>query len=262
MPPEHEQAICLRAWDWSETSQTVAFFTPAHGIVRALAKGSRRERTPYSGGLEPMTLGETVIYHKRTHDLATLASWALIDPMQHARRSLEAYNACLLICEILQRCFLPADPHPRVFDAAWSSLQRIGGARVERGSAGVPAATLGLVWAVVDDLGHRPELERSASDGAPLEDAPVYGFSPESGGLLPDPGRSDVAGIWRVRGETVQLLQALASDNASPVSAEEAPARRALALLLGFLSYRTDVVFAAADRAADLPNRQNRAPGV
>lgn len=257
MPPEREDAVCLRAWDWSETSQTVALFTPGHGVVRALAKGSRRERTPYSGGLEPLTLGEAVIYHKRTHDLATLASWALIDPMQHARRSLDAYGACLLICEILQRCFLPSDPHPRVFSEAWSALERIGGR--ESGRDPVLASLLGLVWAVVDDLGHRPELDRSTRDGSALPDASVYGFSPESGGLLPDPGSGAGTGVWRVRGETVALLRSVMGGHA-PASGDVETIRRALALLLGFLSYRTGVELSTAARVVDPPNARNPAP--
>lgn len=49
MPPVSDDAVCIRHWDWSETSQTVSLFTRGHGLVRALAKGSKRPKSPYSG---------------------------------------------------------------------------------------------------------------------------------------------------------------------------------------------------------------------
>ena len=36
-------AICVRHWDWSETSQTVSILCREHGLVRAVVKGARRE---------------------------------------------------------------------------------------------------------------------------------------------------------------------------------------------------------------------------
>lgn len=262
MPPERDDAICLRAWDWSETSQTVALFTRAQGLVRALAKGSKRERSPYSGGLEPLTLGEVVLYMKKNHDLATLASWALADPMQHARSSLDAFNACAFVCELLQRCFLPGDPHPSVFETAWVAMTRLGGHGA--GPAGEGAAVsqelLAVVWRVVDELGHRPVLDRSASDGQPLADADVFGFSPEAGGLVPDPGAGPAGGTWRVRTGTVALLRALASE-AGTDAIDGDDAKRATALLVSFLSHRLGVGFVTAGTVVSAPNGTNRAFG-
>jgi recombinational DNA repair protein (RecF pathway) len=42
VPPIIDQAIVVRLWDFSETSQTVSLFLREHGMLRGLAKGSRR----------------------------------------------------------------------------------------------------------------------------------------------------------------------------------------------------------------------------
>ena len=55
MPAQHDQAICIRHWDYSETSQTVGLFGRTLGCFRGLAKGARRERGSFSGGLDLLT---------------------------------------------------------------------------------------------------------------------------------------------------------------------------------------------------------------
>ena len=35
----HDQGVCIRHWDFSETSQTVSLFGRSLGVVRGLAKG-------------------------------------------------------------------------------------------------------------------------------------------------------------------------------------------------------------------------------
>ena len=52
MTSTEDEAICIRHWDFSETSQTVGLFSRTHGLIRAIAKGSRRERGGFSGGVD------------------------------------------------------------------------------------------------------------------------------------------------------------------------------------------------------------------
>ena len=76
MPRFKDQAICIRHIDWSETSQIVALLTEQLGIIRAVAKGSRRTSPGsvqrYSGGVELLTLGQAVGMIKSSVDLASL----------------------------------------------------------------------------------------------------------------------------------------------------------------------------------------------
>ncbi|MCH7602254.1 MAG: recombination protein O N-terminal domain-containing protein, partial [Planctomycetes bacterium] len=60
MPTISDYAICIRRWDFSETSQTVSLFTRESGIIRGLAKGAKREKGNFSGGFDLLTLGQVV----------------------------------------------------------------------------------------------------------------------------------------------------------------------------------------------------------
>ena len=72
MPIIADTAICIRCWDFSETSQTVSLFTREHGVVRGLAKGAKREKGGFSGGLDVLTRGEMIASVKPGRDLAAI----------------------------------------------------------------------------------------------------------------------------------------------------------------------------------------------
>ena len=42
MPTITDNAICIRRWDYSETSQTVSLLLRNHGVIRGLVKGAKR----------------------------------------------------------------------------------------------------------------------------------------------------------------------------------------------------------------------------
>ncbi|MHC4155757.1 MAG: DNA repair protein RecO, partial [Planctomycetota bacterium] len=52
-----DEAICIRAVDYSETSQIVTFFTRANGKVGAIAKGSKRPKSAFDGAIEVFSHG-------------------------------------------------------------------------------------------------------------------------------------------------------------------------------------------------------------
>ena len=60
MPILSDSAICIRCWDYSETSQTVSLLTKENGLIRGIAKGSKRDKGPFSGGFDPLTRGHIV----------------------------------------------------------------------------------------------------------------------------------------------------------------------------------------------------------
>ena len=201
MPTISDNAICLRRWDFSETSQTVSLLTREHGIIRGIAKGAKREKGGFSGGIELLTRGHLVAIVKPGRDLATLTEWRLEELFPAARRNLEANRAALYMVDLVSHMMTEQDPHPAVFDALIHALRSLDS--TDR----IPAALLHLQWTVLKEAGYTPRLARDAQTGRPLpSDQPVLAFSPEAGGLVDDTGESD---RWRVRRETVILLHTL-----------------------------------------------------
>lgn len=178
MPAEPDQAICVRQWDWSETSQTVSILTLSHGLVRAIAKGSRRPNAPFSGGIELLTRAEIGIIIKPASDLALLTEWHLLEHFPVLRQSLPAYHAGLYAAELIVRMISDHDPHPDVFAALIQFLRTV------RSAGDVENGLLAFQRSLLLACGYDPVLDRNVKTGASLDDTPIAQFVPELGGVV------------------------------------------------------------------------------
>ena len=198
----------LQRWEWSETSQIVSLFLREHGVIRGVAKGARRPRAHYSGGFEPMTFGEAVLYVRRTASLATIAEWDLQEVFWGPRRSLSAHYTGLYAIDLARHMMAEQDPHPTLWDALALLLREIG--RDDRD----PLRLMRYQWSVLVDCGHQPDLD-PATLAAGVEGS-VVGLDVDAGRLAPDPGPGHAPnGQWRVRRTTVELIREIAAMTAA-----------------------------------------------
>jgi len=241
VPTLTDSAIVIRRWDFSETSQTVSLLTREHGIIRGLAKGAKREKGAFSGGLDLLTEGEVVAIVKAGTDLATLTAWHLQSVHRVLRENLSANRAALYMADLVHHMLIDHDPHPGVFEALSAAL-----ARIDENPAHADIALLRLQWAVLCEAGYQPELNQDARSGAALGEASAtLWFSAAAGGVLAGGGEGSGSpapaapasapgpqgGVWRVRRETIDLLRNLAAgaDVAGPDAQAVARANRLLA---------------------------------
>lgn len=194
-----DDAICLREADWSETSQTVTLLTREHGLLRGLAKGSRRDRAGFSGGFEPLTRGELLAILRPAGQLTLLTSWDLRETYPRVRGSLAVFHAAMYMADVVLHTMTEGDPHPRVFDALAEALRELGPGPAR------DASLAAFQWAVLDDTGHKPELHEDIRGRERLGGAPSYTFLPDLGGFTEDTGPGGPG--YRVRGETLALLR-------------------------------------------------------
>lgn len=226
-----DMGICVRHWDWSETSQTVSVLTREHGIVRGLAKGSRREKAAFSGGIELLTQGELLAIVKPGGNLATLTGWNLVEPYRGLRERLQAFYAGMYTADLVNHLVLDSDPHPDVFDA-------LGGALAELADPAGPGQATDLVvlkfqWAILGGIGTRPDTERDVVGGQSLDPGEVVRFVPGMGGFTAhDP--DGASNGWKVRSSTLDLLRRLPESGQSP---DGESVRRAVRLLGAYVHF-------------------------
>ena len=126
-------AICIRAVDFSETSQIVTFFTKATGKISAIAKGSKRRKSAFDGPIEILSFGKIVFSNSTREKLATLTEFesAYGGPgFTHLAGNLFALNCCLFAAELINKLTNDYDPHPGLFDSFLQFLQNANKHRV------------------------------------------------------------------------------------------------------------------------------------
>ena len=120
-----DKAICIRAVDYSETSQIVTFFTRAAGKIGAIAKGSKRPKSAFDGPIEVFSHGKIVFSDSTKEKLAVLTEFEQQSGFTHLADNFFALNRACFAAELVNQLTTDYDPHPALFDNFLQFLQGI-----------------------------------------------------------------------------------------------------------------------------------------
>lgn len=228
MPAVHDQGICVRQWDFSETSQTVSIFGRSLGLVRGLAKGARRERGAFGGGIDLLSRGEFGAITKPSRELCTLTEWDLLELFPRLRTSLAANRAAFYMADLVGRMLQPEDPHPHLYDQFMVALRALGDSRTPDEPVPDGAGALLLFqWSILCETGYRPTIEHDGQKE-------VLEFAAHAGGVVAS-STPTTGACWKVRRSTIDCLQTV--DTNSPCLVDVTIKDRANRLLAAYISH-------------------------
>jgi len=178
-----DTAICIRAVDYSETSQVLTFFTRATGKISAIAKGSKRPQSAFDGPIEAFSCGDIVFSEPAGEKLATLTEFEQQPRFTHLANSLFALNCASFAIELLNSLTDDYDPHPQLFDSLLQFLQNVSEQRVT-GRATISLLIL-FQLALLKEVGLMPVLNYCVNCKAAFSDAWRGGyFSSAANGIV------------------------------------------------------------------------------
>ena len=133
MPLHTADALVLRTYKLGEADRIVVFLTADRGKRRGVAKGARRPRSRFGGGLEPLTHVRTTYFEHERRDLVRLRHVEpLCSPLTSGRA--EALLYVSYFAELIDEWAPEADPNDRLF--------RLGAAVAEALAGGAPVEGL------------------------------------------------------------------------------------------------------------------------
>jgi len=180
-----DRAVCLRAIDYSETSQIVALFGRLSGKIRAIAKGSKRAKSAFDGPIEPLSFGDIVFTGARREGLVTLTEFQQQPVPGALRRHLPALNSGLFAAELLDRLTDEYDPHPDLFDHLLQFLEDLETGRLEPSRRDILIRLVLFQLALLHEVGLRPVLSACVNCKRPLTAAGGQSyFSHAANGLV------------------------------------------------------------------------------
>lgn len=176
----------MRVYDYSETSQVVAMFTRSGGMIRLIAKGSKRAKSKTGGAIDLLAEGDLVYSTGRGEGLATLMEFSEAVSRRQLRRSAERLYAALLLVELAGEMLGEGDPHPEAFDLLHNALIRLADA-----DAPTAAVIAWYQWRLLRHAGLLGQMDRCIVCDADLtptfrrQNRRVF-FSSGLGGLVCD----------------------------------------------------------------------------
>jgi len=251
--PTTDQAICLRTVDYSETSQVVHLLTRQGGVVRLLAKGSKRPKSKSGGPIDLFSEGSCVYAGARREGLGTLIEFAEGTAHPGLRNELRRLNAGLYMLELCAALLAEGDPAPNAFALLGRALTRL-----EQADSSPRAALAYFQWRLLRHVGLLGRMDACVSCGAAIGRKGVY-FSSSLGGMLCRDCEPAATEKYAVSPSALAALAALAAAEAGkrpklPVNQADA----ANALLAYHVEYQLGKRLKAARHAIGSLSRPRR----
>ncbi|MFI5259146.1 MAG: DNA repair protein RecO [Candidatus Limnocylindrales bacterium] len=193
-------AIVLSRFDFGEADRVMTLFTPAHGKLKAIAKGVRRPTSRLGGALEPLAELRVALARGRTFDVVTQVE--VTHAWLRLRDSLESAATAWYLAELADRSIEERHEAEGLYTLLRHAYELL--------DAGMEAGRVARWYEMhlADELGVRPEVDRCVECDRMLEPDEQYRWVPPLGGLLcarcPGPAM-DRAGISM---DAVKLLKA------------------------------------------------------
>jgi DNA repair protein RecO (recombination protein O) len=122
---QSSQATLIRLTRLTDTSLIVHWFTEDHGLVKTVAKGARRPKSPFAGQLDLFFSGEITYQRVRRGELHGLREVSI----RHWREGLRKnYTATLLAsycCQVLEAAVETEHPEPELHSLLVRALDHI-----------------------------------------------------------------------------------------------------------------------------------------
>jgi DNA repair protein RecO (recombination protein O) len=119
------QAIVIRLTRLTETSLIVHWFTEAHGLVKTVAKGARRAKSPFAGQLDLFFGGEITFSQARHGELHSLREVAIRQWREGLRRTYTSTLLAAYCCQLLEAAVEPEHPDPGLHDLLKRALDHL-----------------------------------------------------------------------------------------------------------------------------------------
>ena len=205
VPANRSLALVVRTVEVFETSLVVTLFTREMGKVAALAKGARRLKSSFQGGLDLLGVSDIVLFPKASEALDLLTEAAPLERFACLRRDLAALYAGYYIAELLTDLTDFHDPHPKLFDAARITLRHLGEAELR------PRRILRFELACLRELGLMPALDQCAHCGEPVDTRGSVAFGLATGGVICPACRPGQPHVSTISSVALEWIRALAS---------------------------------------------------
>ncbi len=192
------EAVVLRRQELGEADRLLTLFTPAHGKLRALAKGIRRPGSRKAGHLEPFSRVDVLVARGRELDIITQAE--ALDDHPHLADDLVRFGQAAYMAELMDRFAVEGESNPPLYGLLADML-----ARLDAGDE--PGGVVRYFQVrLLDRTGYRPELFHCVECGADLEPEDQF-FSAAKGGMLCPRCGSGHTPVTRVSLDALKVLR-------------------------------------------------------
>ena len=129
-------ALLLRKTKLTETSLIVTWLTAEHGLMKTVAKGARRPKSPFAGRLDLFFTCEIAVARSTRTDLHSLREAAVRDSREGLRSSYNRTRTAAYFVELIELTTEADQPAPEAFDLLRRALDYLAANEPSRRAVG------------------------------------------------------------------------------------------------------------------------------
>ncbi len=206
------QAVCLKTYDYGESSRIIHFYSPDRGLVKAIAKGVKGNKSKLAGACEILNLSR--IHLATGKNLDVLCQYESLQSFRRIREDILKLALATLFAELLNLLATEHDTDStRMYELLREALESLEGEAPPHadGAGDLRLAAIGADYQLrlLNAAGYAPVLDRCIASDAPMRfDRPHYPFSPEQGGVVLERNREWIGDttLVNVSVETLRVL--------------------------------------------------------
>ena len=111
MSLKETECLVLKSYNLGDADRIVVFLTEEHGVIRAVAKGAKRLKSRFGGGLEPFTIGKLTYFQKEAVELVSIRQLDLVESYFAAAAQPAFLQKFSYLSELLLSMTPPDDPN-------------------------------------------------------------------------------------------------------------------------------------------------------
>ncbi len=119
------QAILIRLTRLTETSLIVHWLSEDHGLIKTVAKGARRPKSPFAGQLDLFFSGDVTFQRARQGDLHSLREVFIGHWREGLRRNYTSTLLAAYCCQLMESAVEPEHPDPELYHLLARALNHI-----------------------------------------------------------------------------------------------------------------------------------------
>jgi DNA repair protein RecO (recombination protein O) len=117
------EALILKSYSLAEADKIVVFLTQEQGLVRGVAKGAKRLKSRFGGGLEPFSIVDLTYYQKEERELVSIRQIDLKKSFFENASNPLFFQKFAYLAELLGEFAPPHEPNERLYRMARICLE-------------------------------------------------------------------------------------------------------------------------------------------
>ena len=210
MSSAKSEAIVIRLADFSESSRVVTFFSEEFGKISALAKGAKRLKSSFEGGIDLLSTCRIVLIQRPSTSLNLLTEAKRVRRFAPSSGRLDSLYGGYYVAELLSSLTEDNDPHPLVYHDTILALESF----QEDTDPGPALARFEL--RLLQITGHLPSFDACVMCGVSItEGRGPWGLWLAQGGVICKGCQKSEYKSHPLQTGTLRVLEKLAADDGS-----------------------------------------------